>query len=319
MLTAQQTAGEPVALRCGLPWVGALLEGCLAPAEPAPARVTVVVEPDRAPFPTAGCEPLTRGAWRAPDGRLVLHNVASAGFDLQVWYAEQLTLRARWRPPAPSRAAGLVLRPRFRLLVRQVLVHYPALWSAGLRGRVPLHASVCAVPGTTALVAGPGGVGKSTLLAAELAAGGVASSDNVCVADGRTAYGLVEPLRVAGGSGRRSSHGRREYPLPNRVPALDPDCLVVLRRDGSRVSRTEPVPAEVAAGVLTAGTYMAGELRRYWGFAATLALGTGRGPAHPPVGAVAAALAARLPCRQVVLGTDRGPALRKLRQEAVTG
>ena len=35
---------------------------------------------------------------------------------------------------------------------------------------------------------------------------------------------------------------------------------------------------------------MAGELRRYWSLAATLSLGTGAGPAHPAVEAVAATL-----------------------------
>ena len=43
---------------------------------------------------------------------------------------------------------------------------------------------------------GPGGVGKSTLLAAELAGGGRATSDNLCVSDGREVWGLVEPLRL---------------------------------------------------------------------------------------------------------------------------
>jgi hypothetical protein len=57
-----------------------------------------------------------------------------------------------------------------------------------------------------------------------------------------------------------------------------------------------------AARSLVAGTYAAGELRRYWAFAATLALGTGLGPAHPPVAAVAAGYADRLPCLRVRVG-----------------
>ncbi len=44
---------------------------------------------------------------------------------------------------------------------------------------------------------------------------------------------------------------------------------------------------------------MAGELRRFWPLAATLALATGIGPAHPDVCGIAAALAARLPCLDV--------------------
>jgi hypothetical protein len=46
---------------------------------------------------------------------------------------------------------------------------------------------------------------------------------------------------------------------------------------------------------------MAGELRRFWPFAAALALATGLGPAHPDVAGVASALAVRLPCIEVRL------------------
>ena len=84
------------------------------------------------------------------------------------------------------------------------------------------------------------------------------------------------------------------------MPALDPDRLVVLRRAGAgEEPGIRPLPTAQAARELAAGTYMAGELRRFWPFAATLALATGLGPAHPDVGGVAAALAARLPCLEI--------------------
>ena len=54
---------------------------------------------------------------------------------------------------------------------------------------------------------------------------------------------------------------------------------------------------------------MAGEMRRYWPFAATVAAGTGLGPAHPPICAVSEALTRRVPCVQVVLSTDRNARL----------
>jgi hypothetical protein len=54
-----------------------------------------------------------------------------------------------------------------------------------------------------------------------------------------------------------------------------------------------------AARELVAGTYMAGELRRFWSFAGTLSLATGTGPAHPDVSGIAASLADRLPCFEV--------------------
>jgi hypothetical protein len=47
---------------------------------------------------------------------------------------------------------------------------------------------------------------------------------------------------------------------------------------------------------------MAGELRRYWSFAATLAAGTGAGPAHPPLADTASMFAKSLPCYVLTLG-----------------
>jgi hypothetical protein len=61
-----------------------------------------------------------------------------------------------------------------------------------------------------------------------------------------------------------------------------------------------------------AGTYMAGELRRYWALAATLALGTGLGSSHPPVERIAQELSTRLPCLLVTLGDRPGAPLREL-------
>jgi hypothetical protein len=53
---------------------------------------------------------------------------------------------------------------------------------------------------------------------------------------------------------------------------------------------------------------MAGELRRYWSFAAALAAGTGEGPPHPGVTDVAAAFT-ELPCFELALGPSSGACL----------
>ena len=179
-----------------------------------------------------------------------------------------------------------------------------------LTGRVPLHASVARTGAGTPLLAGPGGVGKSTVLVGLLADGAAATADNLCCADRSLCFGLVEPLRTdavpggpvlsAAGAGARTSHGRTEWPLTARVPVLAPDRIVVLERGVH--TEISPIPAAEAARTLVAGTYAAGELRRYWAFAATLALATGRGPAHPPVAEVAADHAGRLPCVRVRVG-----------------
>jgi hypothetical protein len=63
---------------------------------------------------------------------------------------------------------------------------------------------------------------------------------------------------------------------------------------------------------LITGTYMAGELRRYWAFAATLAAGTDLGPSHAPVEAIARQLASRLPSVEIVLPRKPGVRLADL-------
>jgi hypothetical protein len=277
----------------------------------------VAVEAERRPFWTRGWEPFARGAWRRT-GAVVIQNVCTAGFDLHLGFESgRPTFTYRWRPPARDRAAARILRSRFHLLARAVLMQYPVLWWAGASGRVPLHASACRTAAATPLLTCPSGVGRSTLILEELRGGGSATGDNLAVADEQTVWGLVEPLRVEGGGGRRMPHGRGELPPPRPIQAR-PDSLVVLQRGEAAGSSLLPWDPSNAARALGSSTYMAGELRRYWAFAATLAAGTGCGPPHPPVSTVASALAARLPCYRLVLGKrprDRLSDLFALRDE----
>ncbi len=310
------TAGERVELRCAVPWIARVLAegaaGQLFTQDPLPPPdVRVTVESSSAAFDVTGWRVLTRGAWHR-SGQVIMRDACSSGLDLLVTSADPtLDIVARWRPPAAGRAAAALLRARARLLTRAVLMQYPALWRGQQRGRAPLHASVFGTGGKTVLLAGPGGVGKSTLVHAELAHGAMATCDNLCVSDGRFAWGLVEPLRVpaarAGHAGRRAPHGRREVAWPARADRLAPDQLIVLVRGETGTPAVSVCDPAEAARYLTAGTYMAGELRRYWAFAATLALGTGTGASHPAVTETAAALSARLPCVQVVGGEQTWP------------
>jgi hypothetical protein len=313
------SAGERLGIECAVPWVGELIreasDGCFTGGDPDTARIRIRVEQHRDAFHTGGWEPLARGV-AGRDGSLVLRNLLSTGFDLRVDPSADggmVAFTFRWRPARRERALALALRSRFHLLVRSALLRYPALWWAGTRGRACLHAAVCtAGDGRVVLLAGPGGVGKSTLVWMELGAGGSAVSDNVCVSDGVTAWGVVEPLRVEGGGGRRVPHSRAERAMPGRVGSLVPDRVVVLRRGSDETASVRPCDPDAAARSLVAGTYMAQELRRYWAFAATLGLGTGIGPAHPPVAEVAAALAGGLPALLVRLPSRPGPRLREL-------
>jgi hypothetical protein len=299
------TAGEQVSGQCSVGWVSALIDESLAGEQGQTAgrsaTLSIRVEKGTEPFDIHEWIPLARGAWTR-EGDVAIRNACGSGFDLLLRpNAQPCDVAFRWRPTLRDRAAFLALPSRFHLLARSVLIHYPAMWWAGVHGRTPLHAPVFTSGPITALLAGPGGVGKSTLMTRELEAGNSAVSDNVSVSDGTTAWGLVEPMRSDRGTGRRMPHGRREAPLVGRVAALTPSHLVVLRRalgNAATVRRCDP---SEAARALVTGTYMAGELRRYWGFAATLAEGTGLGPAHPPVAEVAEAFAARLPCVEVSL------------------
>jgi hypothetical protein len=321
MRNVLHTAGERIELTCTVPWITDVIAegaaGQLTLADGVTPDVRVTVERDSAAFDVTGWRVLTRDAW-CREGQVVIGNACSSGLDLQVTVGEPtVEVVARWRPSAKGRAAAAVLRARTRLLLRAVLLQYPALWRSQQRGRAPLHASVCdlaAADGRVVMLAGPGGVGKSTLVHRELLGGAVSTCDNVCVSDAQQAWGLVEPLRLPAemhaGKGRRMPHGRREAAWPRRTDRMTPDLLVMLVR-GAQPGVTRCDPA-LAARHLVAGTYMAGELRRYWAFAATLALGTSLGGSHPPVQQIANDLSARLPCVQVTLGDRPGAPLREL-------
>jgi hypothetical protein len=307
-MRAVTTAGERVAVDCALPWATALLTAATAgelsgTGTGAAATVHLEVQASRAPFDRPGAL-IARGVW-ASAPRVLLADACGSGFDLLAEpRGTTLHVAARYRPAPRTRAANMLLGDRFRLLAAQTLLHYPALWWASQRGRVPLHVSVTAGAGGVSMLAGPGGVGKSTLLAAGLRAGETATADNVCACDAHSAYGLVEPLRLDGhGGGATAPHGRRDHPFARRQTRLDPDRVIVLRRalPGHPGPGVMPLTPQQAARELVAGTYLAGELRRFWPFAAALALGTGLGPAHPDVAGVAKALAGRLPCLELRL------------------
>jgi hypothetical protein len=297
-----RSGGEIVAVEC-TPRVGRLIAGAVGAAATTddPPTVRLRVQPGGGPFPRVGLRPVTRGTWS--DGRrTLLVNAGGSGFDLLVIAGEELEVIARYAPGPATYAANLLLRRRFRLLAGQVLVHYPVLWRAGWRGRVPMHVSVLRGPGGAPMLAGPGGVGKSRVVLAALGDGGTVTADNLCVADEKTCFGLAEPLRTdaEGARGRRTSHGRVEVRVAAGAARLDPDRVIVLERGPA--TEIDDIKPDEAARALIAGTYAAGELRRYWAFAATLALATGRGPTHPLVSEVAHAYTNRLPCRRVRVG-----------------
>ena len=85
--------------------------------------------------------------------------------------------------------------------------------------------------------------------------------------------------------------------------------MVLRRGDGPRVRDIAP---EVAQRALVAGTFAAGELRRFWTLTAVLGLATGVGPVLPAVEETAQRLCTRLPCVELELGERSGPSLREM-------
>jgi hypothetical protein len=288
------TAGEVLHADSDVGWVTQLLQETFdgrthLPGESRAGTPTVrlVVEHDSKPFSTRGGRIVTRGAQLLPNGAVIFADACGSGFDLLVRPRDdELSVTARYRPPARVRAANTLLRTRFMLLARATLTQYPVLWWAGVRGRAPLHVSAVTVGERVVVLAGPSGVGKSTLIRGAIEAGNHATSDNLAVSDGVAVFGVAEPTKSDTGSGRRTSHGRREEPLRQAVETLEPDLILL-------VSLRDEPPALVDTGAqdavraLVTSTYMAGELSRYWPFAATLAGATGRGPAHPAIESVA--------------------------------
>ncbi len=308
------SAGEYLEISSHHAWIGQVLEegagGQLSSEAESDVTVQIEVESSPQPFDTSGWEVLTRDSWRHQE-QVMIANACSSGLDLLMKpVGQHLEVIARWRPNLKVRGAAALLRSRAHLLIRSVLLHFPALWWSQQRGRAPLHASVCTVgqAGPTVLIAGPGGIGKSTLIQTQLARGGRSTSDNLCVSDGFTAWGVLEPRRIpstlnGSAGGRRMPYGRKEAEWSNRVDYLSPDLLLVLRRDGSTATGAKPCDPRDAARFLTAGTYMAGELRRYWSFCATISLGMGLGEIHPAIERVSQAISSRIPCVDLVLGT----------------
>lgn len=287
-----------------------------------PPDVEIWVERDRHDFPSGPRTLVTRGVSVDADTGVVISSAGGSGHT-QWWSAgEHLRVCSRWRPSLPERSAALLLRGRRRALQAQVLLHYPTLWWAGVRGLSPLHAAVVEVEGVVVMLAGPGGVGKSSLLAREIAAGGVAMCDNLAVSDGTRIHGLAEPMRIEasqasrahaiGAVGARTTHGRRDHAWGERPDVLVPDLLVAVRRGDADRATVRSAPPATVARTLVAGTFAAGELRRFWPMCAVLALATGLGPEVSPVVEVARLLTERVPCVELALGPRSGAPLREL-------
>jgi hypothetical protein len=269
--------------------------------------------------------PITRGVARDLSGRRILLESAGGSGLSQLWdRSDGWDVTSWWRPSTKERVAALALPARHRLLTAQILVHYPALMAAIVDGWSPLHISLVEVDGMRVALAGPGGIGKSTLVAGAVATGARAWCDNVAVSDGSRCHGMREAMRLpresapSGIPGQRTSHDRVEVPHAFEQGAVEPDAVVVVRRG----SGFDPVVRRCSRGVarraLVAGTFAAGELMRLWPMVAAFSSAWHDVPAVPAVDEVAKALTATRPCFELVLGERRGIPLGTLLQSLLT-
>jgi hypothetical protein len=319
--TLLHTAGQRVAVEGSADAVDTVLAatgGAESSCSDLP-NLVLQLERSKERFDTSGCEPITRGVWATSEHEAIIESAGGSGFS-QLWTIDEDGLRvvSRWTPSPKEAAAARLLPARHHALSGQVLVHYPALWLAMQQGFAPLHVSVVQIDGIAVLLAGPGGVGKSSLVSRELATGSRATCDNLAACDGTVAYGLAEPIRLpaelSDATGRKTFHGRREHGWERRMRTLRPELIVVLRRGLQPDPQLRLINETQAARAIVTGTYAAGELRRFWSTAAVLAMATGCGPAHPPIEEVAATFAARMPCLELQLGRKPGAGLAEILQ-----
>ena len=228
------SAGQRATLTGGSPGLRRHLATALGDPVPATSSPNVLLdlEAGRAPFALASGKLVTRGVTADGAGGAVLHSAGGSGHS-QHWTIgasggrETLTVRSRWQPAPAERAAAAALPVRRRALQAQVLVHYPTLWWAAVQGLAPLHVSILEVEGAVVVLAGPGGVGKSTLVSGERARGGVAMCDNLAATDGETTYGVAEPLRCTSPS---STSRARSWSLPAPAASASPRSLPASKR-----------------------------------------------------------------------------------------
>ncbi|MEX0890919.1 MAG: hypothetical protein WEB88_02035 [Gemmatimonadota bacterium] len=139
--------------------------------------------------PAAGLQP-TNDAWRVM-GDAAWQDTADGGFllrwrDLLLARTDPAGARLRVAPLAPAAPAALA-----GYLYAQLLS-----FSLVARGLEPYHATVVALPAGAVALTGPPGVGKSTLAAALLAAGGRLVTDDVLVLAPGSRMARAGPARL---------------------------------------------------------------------------------------------------------------------------
>lgn len=180
------------------------------------------------------------------------------------------------------------LRQRRFTTLLYYLLYYPCFWVLErTRDLHPIHAAGVEVQGTAVVLAGPSGVGKSTLVT------GLAGhprarllSDTFLLHNGKTVYAVPEPLLLDQWSQRwlgntavnlkriahRYSLSRNGFHWPTERSSGSGIASLLLFPHRSSAHYLRPLSPSSARGRLTASNLIVNDLRRYWAFASVIEL-----------------------------------------------
>jgi len=200
------------------------------------------------------------------------------------------------------------------------LAYYPAMWwHEAFAQAHPLHAAGVVGQNGAIVLAGPSGVGKSTLTVALMAAGGRPLAETFLLHRGREMTAVPEPVLLDAWSRRwlgdsvaeltrapgQFVFDRQGYHLAANMVSAPAVAIVVPRR--ATAAGAAPIPAAEAHRRISTGHQLIKDMRRYWAFAAAL-------EALAPAGEVAGLMARReaaladltrqVPCWELRLSAD---------------
>ena len=174
-------------------------------------------------------------------------------------------------------------RRRFTTLLYYV-VYYPCFWWLERRCNLhPIHAAGVEIDGGVVVLAGPSGVGKSTLSTGLAASPGVRLlSDTFLLQRGATVRAVPEPLLLDAWSQRwigpaaklmepivwRYCLGRDGFHWPAERSSRGGSAQLLIVPHRAPQHYVRPLSPAQSRGHIDAGNFLVNDLRRYWAFAA---------------------------------------------------
>jgi hypothetical protein len=225
-----------------------------------------------------GCQRLGRRLFLGDNRVIQTEILGLPGLQLQTSLAgANLSVEGAFRPPSKRmdlwlRLGGQTKRERVYAALIYYLVYFPLLWYLERTRRwYPLHASAVAWPQGAVVLAGLGGIGKSTLTLAFLRDPDARLlSENLILHDQERVYAFPEPIHLDDRSrkmltdldgrlestGRMFSHNRHSYEVSAsaRAPSSVPRLFCFLRQgkelDLNRMSAQKTLRVVMSSDVL---------------------------------------------------------------------